>query len=237
MKSCSSSASLNQLAAYDCRPSVACESADSATGCRETPTRNLPVLSLAERRLGVAEHALVSIDKHEMDQLLGAVKTAAAIAAAIYVFIQVRKPSKWGGRLFLWVMNLTHSRLTDWGLRHIQIEDHFTVLDVGCGGGRTIHKLAGLAKVGIVYGVDYAEGSVAASRATNAQLIRAGRVEIKQGSVSQLLFSEEQFNLVSAVETQYYWPNLVDDMKEILRTLKPRGNPHHHRRTLRRWRD
>ena len=32
-------------------------------------------------------------------------------------------------------MNLSHSKLTDWGLAHISIENHDTILDVGCGGG------------------------------------------------------------------------------------------------------
>jgi ubiquinone/menaquinone biosynthesis C-methylase UbiE len=53
---------------------------------------------------------------------------------------------------------------------HTDRED-FTILDVGCGGGRTIQKLAA-ATQGMVYGVDYANGSVAAPRAKNAQLTR-----------------------------------------------------------------
>ena len=118
---------------------------------------------------------------------------------------------------------MSHSRLTDWGLKHVQIEEGFTILDVGCGGGRTIEKLAALATKGVVYGVDYAKGSVAASRARNAALIQAGRVEIRQASVSQLPFPENQFDLVTAVETQYYWADLVKDMREILRVLKPGG--------------
>ncbi len=61
-------------------------------------------------------------------------------------------------------MNVSHSRVADWGLQHVRIEKDFTILDVGCGGGRTIQKLAALATEGIVYGVDYAKGSVAASR-------------------------------------------------------------------------
>lgn len=141
----------------------------------------------------------------------------------VYTLNQVRKPSKWVGRLFLWMMNHSHSALTDWGLRHVQIEKNFTILDVGCGGGRTIQKLASLAPEGTVYGVDYADGSVAASRAKSAHLIAAGRVEINQASVSRLPFPADQFNLVSAVETQYYWPELVKDMQEILRVLKPGG--------------
>jgi SAM-dependent methyltransferase len=31
------------------------------------------------------------------------------------------------------------------------------------------------------------------------------------------------FDLVTAVETQYYWPDLINDMREILRVLKPGG--------------
>ena len=145
------------------------------------------------------------------------------VAVLLYTLRQVRKPTKWIGRFFLWIMNMSHSSVTDWGLKHVQIEKHFTILDVGCGGGRTIEKLAALATRGMVYGADYAKGSVAASLGKNAQLIQAGRVEIKQASVSQLPFPEDKFDLVTAVETQYYWPDLVKDMQEILRVLKPGG--------------
>jgi SAM-dependent methyltransferase len=148
---------------------------------------------------------------------------ALLLAAALYAMNQVRKPTKWVGRLFLWIMNISHSGVTDWGLKHVQIEEYFTILDVGCGGGRTIEKLAGLAAKGMVYEVDYARGSVAASRGRNAQFIDTGRVEIEEASVSQLPFPENKFNLVTAVETQYYWPDLVKDMQEIRRVLKPGG--------------
>jgi ubiquinone/menaquinone biosynthesis C-methylase UbiE len=75
----------------------------------------------------------------------------------------------------------------------------------------------------VVYGIDYAEGSIAASRAKNAQMIKAGRVVIEKASVSQLPFPDDKFDLVTAVETQYYWPNLPGAMREILRVLKPDG--------------
>jgi ubiquinone/menaquinone biosynthesis C-methylase UbiE len=148
---------------------------------------------------------------------------AFVLAVLLYAMSQVRKPSKWAGRFFVWLMNLSHSSLTDWGLQHVHVEKNFTILDVGCGGGRTIQKLAALAPEGVVNGVDYAPGSVAASSAKNAHLIKAGRVEIKQASVSQLPFPENTFDLVTAIETQYYWPDLVKDMQEIRRVLKPGG--------------
>lgn len=145
------------------------------------------------------------------------------LLAMAYLMNQVRRPTRWIGQFFLWNMNRSHSALTDWGLQHIPIQADFAILDIGCGGGRTVQKLAGLAAQGRVWGIDYSEGSVAASRATNRPLIEAGRVEIDLASVSQLPFPDGRFDLVTAVETQYYWPNPASDMREVLRVLRPGG--------------
>ena len=158
-----------------------------------------------------------------LDALWTMLRLAILLAFSIYLMLQVRRPSKWLGRPFVWLMNSSHSKLTDWGLEHTKIEQNFTILDVGCGGGRTIQKLATQASNGTIYGVDYAEGSVAISRKTNADSIQAGRVKIKQATVSQLPFGDNKFDLATAIETQYYWPDLPNDMQEILRVLKPGG--------------
>jgi ubiquinone/menaquinone biosynthesis C-methylase UbiE len=136
---------------------------------------------------------------------------------------QCSKPTGWLGRFTLWRMNSSHSKLTDWGLAHISIEKHYTILDVGCGGGKTISKLAALATQGKICGVDYSEDSVAATKSFNAQSIAAGRVEVRHGSVSQLPFSDGMFDLVTAVETHFWWPDLPTDMREIFRVLQPDG--------------
>ena len=82
---------------------------------------------------------MLPLSKHTIGQLL---YYGVVAGFAIYALQQVRKPDKWFGRFFLWIMNMSHSSLTDWGLQHVQIEENFTILDVGCGGGRTIQKLA-----------------------------------------------------------------------------------------------
>jgi hypothetical protein len=85
---------------------------------------------------------LLPLSKHTAEQSL---YYLLLIVLALYALNQVRKPTRWVGRFFLWIMNMSHSSLTDWGLKHFQIEEDFTILDVGCGGGRTIEKLAALA--------------------------------------------------------------------------------------------
>ena len=137
---------------------------------------------------------------------------------------QCQKPRGWFGRFELWRMNRSHSKLTDWGLSHVSVAPHFTVLDVGCGGGRTVSKLAALAAQGKVYGVDFSDASVAASKRTNARHIAGGRVEIREGSVSQIPFADSTFDLVTAIETHFWWPNLASDIREVFRVIKPGGS-------------
>jgi ubiquinone/menaquinone biosynthesis C-methylase UbiE len=136
---------------------------------------------------------------------------------------QWRKPTGWLGRAAVWAMNISHSRLSDWGLKQVAIEKHWTILDVGCGGGMTVHKLAAIATEGKVYGIDFSEESVTVSRRTNKQLIEKGCVEIRHGSVSCLPFSDDTFDLATAVDSHYYWPDLTSDVREVLRILKPGG--------------
>lgn len=146
--------------------------------------------------------------------------TALAVGISIR---QCRKPFGWQGRSTVRSMNARHSGVTDWGLSHVTIGPAFNILDVGCGGGRTIEKLASMAPQGRVSGVDYSPASVAVARQTNAALIAAGRVDIREASVSALPFADAMFDLVTAVETHYYWPNPVGDLQQIVRVLKPGG--------------
>jgi ubiquinone/menaquinone biosynthesis C-methylase UbiE len=136
---------------------------------------------------------------------------------------QCQKPTGWLGRLILWNMNSRHSKVTDWGLSKISIQKQDIILDIGCGGGRTVSKLAAHATGGKVYGLDYSQASVAVAKGTNRSWIEMGRVEIHDGSVSQLPFPANTFDLVTAVETHLWWPDLPADMREVSRVLKPGG--------------
>jgi SAM-dependent methyltransferase len=147
----------------------------------------------------------------------------AAIPITWQMLRQCRKPTGWLGRLIIRTMNHSHAQLISWGLTHISVKRNDAVLDVGCGGGRTVYSIARLADLGTVHGVDYSSASVAASKALNRVGIEAGKIVIQNAAVSQLPFPNESFDLVTAVETHYYWPDLPSDMREIRRVLKPGG--------------
>jgi ubiquinone/menaquinone biosynthesis C-methylase UbiE len=135
-----------------------------------------------------------------------------------------RMPEGRFGAFLIKSMNIGHSRLTRWGLSHISINKADTILDIGCGGGRTVNNLAKIAAEGKVYGIDYSEASVAVSTSINKKLIDAGRVRILHASVDSLPFPDDTFNLVTAVESFHFWPDLINNLKEVRRVLKPGGS-------------
>jgi ubiquinone/menaquinone biosynthesis C-methylase UbiE len=135
---------------------------------------------------------------------------------------QCRKPTGFFGRVMVRLMNHTH-KVAEWGLTHVSIRPDDVILDVGCGGGKTVNRLAKIATNGKVYGVDYSEDSVKIAMKQNKTLIETGRVEILHVSVESLPFPDNFFDLVTAVETYYFWPNLLENLKEIRRVLKPEG--------------
>jgi SAM-dependent methyltransferase len=147
----------------------------------------------------------------------------ATAVASLAMIRQCRKPSWLPGQFFAWMMNSSHYAMTRWALGHLALATDSVILDVGCGGGRTIQQLAILASEGRVSGIDYSAASVAVARRTNAHAINAGRVDIRVGSVSSLPYADDSFDAVTAVETHYYWPNLVTDLREIRRVLRPGG--------------
>ena len=120
-------------------------------------------------------------------------------------------------------MNSRHSKVTDWGLSYASIGKQDIILDVGCGGGRTVSKLAAIATQGKVVGIDHSQESVAMATRTNKQWIDDARVEVRQASVSRLPFSDGVFDVATAIETHFWWPDLATDLREILRVLKPGG--------------
>jgi ubiquinone/menaquinone biosynthesis C-methylase UbiE len=120
-------------------------------------------------------------------------------------------------------MNIGHTAISTWGLKHLDIKPRDLVLDIGCGGGKNIARMLKKAYEGKVCGLDYAGASVEKSKNLNRKAVSSGRAEIRQGSVSENPWPDNTFDIVTAFETVYFWPDFVNDLREIRRVLKPGG--------------
>ena len=138
-------------------------------------------------------------------------------------FENTRKPVGLGGKIMVAMMNFGHSAMAAWGLHFLQPAPDAMVLDCGCGGGANIKTLLKLCPNGKVQGIDYSAVSVEKARKVNARAIAAGRCTVQQASVAELPFEAEKFDVVTAFETVYFWPELAQNFREVYRVLKPGG--------------
>lgn len=137
-------------------------------------------------------------------------------------FENFRKPKdNFGGRFMLKSMNRGHEKLAKWGRSYINIDKNYTVLDLGCGGGRNIEYF--LTKADKVYGLDHSKTSVKMASEINKKAIKTGRCQILVGDVKSLPFKNESIDIVTAFETIYFWDDLEECFKEIYRVLKKEG--------------
>ncbi len=119
-------------------------------------------------------------------------------------------------------MNMNHENLALWGVSHLDIAKDSVILDIGCGGGVNVKRFLKLTE-NKVFGVDYSLLSVEKSSELNRKEIELGRCEIKQESVSEMSFDENTFDIITAFETVYFWPDIKNDFREVRRVLKDDG--------------
>lgn len=133
------------------------------------------------------------------------------------------KPKGIGGKIMVNMMNTGHSSMAEWGFKHIEIANNNICLDIGCGGGANVKKLLEKSPHGKVTGIDYSEISVKKSQKSNKIEIANKRCEILQGNVMELPFGNEAFDVITAFETIYFWPDINDAFKQVYRVLKSTG--------------
>ena len=122
------------------------------------------------------------------------------------------KPEGIGGKIMVNMMNAGHSSMAEWGFTHIEIRNDYRCLDIGCGGGANVRKLLEKSPYGRVVGIDHSEISV-----------ENKHCEILQGNVMKLPFRKETFDIITAFETIYFWPDINEAFKQVYRVLKVSG--------------
>lgn len=135
---------------------------------------------------------------------------------------QCKKPKGLLGIIMLRIMNIADVGLTNWALKQINC-DVSNVLDIGCGGGKTINLLSKRYPKSKIYGIDYSAIAVNTAIKKNKQKVSNGSIKISQASVSSMPFANGFFNCITAIRTHYFWPDLEQDIQEVFRVLSNGG--------------
>ena len=131
-----------------------------------------------------------------------------------------RKPEGDAGITLAHEMNQTHSGLVKWALdiclgKTVKGEK---ALDIGCGGGATLEALHTRYPSLTLNGIDYSADMVRLSTERLKNI-----ASISHGSVSELPYQNCEFDLITAVETTYFWPDLNNSFRNVHNILQKSG--------------
>ena len=136
--------------------------------------------------------------------------------------VSAPNPKGYWGRKTLKAMNNDHSRLTDWGISMFDMPDNPVCLDVGCGGGLTVQKLASHTE-NTVYGVDISDEAIYLTQKLNKKDVKHGKVVLIKSDVKELNIPDNSIDIATAVETFYFWRDKVACLTKIYNLLKIGG--------------
>ncbi len=124
------------------------------------------------------------------------------------------------GKMMLTFMDKEHKPMAEWALTNFSIPDSGEILDIGCGGGYNIKRMLKLSHKASFIGYDISEESVKKAKKVNKD---EKRVNILLGSVDNMPFPKDKFDLITAYETVFFWPDTKNNIKSVYRVVKHNG--------------
>lgn len=110
-----------------------------------------------------------------------------------------------------------------WTVELLDIQPTDRVLEIGFGPGIGIAAAAHRVDRGLVVGVDHSEVMLRQAERRNRAAIRRGRVELRLGSINDLVANEPPFDKIFAVNSIAFWPEPVARLGELRALLTEAG--------------
>ena len=138
---------------------------------------------------------------------------------------QFMRPHGLGGHVAGWVMTHRSSnrRRNQWVVSLLDVQPADRVLEVGFGPGVAVAELSRRASRGMVMSVDHSEVMLRAATRRNAAAVRAGRVDLRLGSVEWLPDFGEPLDTILSVNSMGFWTDPVARLCALRGALRTGG--------------
>jgi SAM-dependent methyltransferase len=115
-------------------------------------------------------------------------------------------------------------RVASTALALLDVRPEHAVLELGCGSGRLLSRLAPRAQRGAVFGVDPSPLMVRHARFRNRRWIERGVLDVWVGASRDLSWlADGALDRVIGLHVVYFWDDPRRDLAEIRRVLRPGG--------------
>ena len=139
-----------------------------------------------------------------------------------YIGSQFGNPRGIIGKCCCLIMNIINQAMYRNVVSNIHLNEQAKVLDIGYGNGYLIEQLYKRYQASI-FGIDISEDMKKSAEMRNQIGIDVGKIHLSIGDCCQLNYENDFFDVVTSINTIYFWNDPLKGLQEIFRTLKSSG--------------
>jgi ubiquinone/menaquinone biosynthesis C-methylase UbiE len=139
-----------------------------------------------------------------------------------YLSNQCGNPHGLIGRIMTWAMNRANNAMYRGIVDELEIQDNLRILDVGFGNGY-LETLIMKKRKCYIEGIDISEDMVKKAISMNHKYVEAGNMKFKLGDCCSMDYKDGSFDIVTTMNTIYFWEDTRKGMSEVYRVLKSGG--------------
>lgn len=138
-----------------------------------------------------------------------------------FLLQQSKKPSGIVGIIMMRLWNKVYLPLVKWSVTRIpSLKKGNKILDIGVGNGASSRYLYTLASDQHVTGIDISKQAIISAK----KMQSSENIHYQVMDVQNLDFDNQTFDLITAFQTHFHWPDLTTSLQEIHRVLKKDGS-------------
>ena len=121
------------------------------------------------------------------------------------------------------MMERVNAALIDAAFSKLDLQPNERIVEIGPGNGGHIESVLARAPGLTLVGIDLSPTMTAAARERNAMLLARGRIALTTADVASIQYEGASFDKAIAINSVYFWPDLLAALREIRRVLRDEG--------------
>jgi len=139
------------------------------------------------------------------------------------IYKQFGNPHGFIGEIIGWILALNNGERNSLAVEKLSPMPNDKILEIGFGPGVTINQIVENYKNVFVAGIDISDVMLKQASHRNRRYIDVQNVVLENASVENIPFNENYFDKVLGSNVSLFFPNPIENFKEIKRVLKPYG--------------
>jgi len=127
------------------------------------------------------------------------------------------------GRFVGWLMSIKNRDRANWTIEKLNFKPTDYLLEIGYGSGAAFKVIAKQLTSGFIAGIDHSPVMLEQATKKNRKNIERKKAELKCGTVWDLEYPEEHFDIIFGCNVHFFWENPILEFLKLYSFLKQDG--------------